>query len=133
MKKLLSKLSIPHVFIFLSAIILFTSFLTYIIPSGRYERTTKTINNIERTVVIPGTYQQIPKQYSVKGLILGDEVEGKATPTSLLGLFSAIPKGLNQAASLIFAAVPGSLSYGRVLPLYSIGHRILMFVSIQVK
>jgi uncharacterized ion transporter superfamily protein YfcC len=102
MKKLLSKLSIPHVFIFLSAIILFSSILTYLIPSGSYERTTKTINNVERTVVIPGTYKEIPKQYSLKGLILGGKVEGKATPTSLLGLFSAVPKGMNQAAALIF-------------------------------
>lgn len=102
MKKLFSRVSIPHVFIFLSAIILFSSLLTYIIPSGSYERSTKTINGVDRTIVIPGTYSEIPKHFSIKGLILGDDKKDYASPTSLLGLFSAIPKGMNQAASLIF-------------------------------
>ncbi|PLX12613.1 MAG: hypothetical protein C0598_05680, partial [Marinilabiliales bacterium] len=91
-----------HVFIFLSAIILFVSVLTYIIPSGAYERTTKKYNHIEQTVIVPGSYKEIPKHFSLKGFILGADVEGYASPTSLLGLFSSIPKGLNQAASLIF-------------------------------
>jgi uncharacterized ion transporter superfamily protein YfcC len=102
MKLSLKKVTIPHVFIFLSAIILFCSILTYIIPSGSFERTTKKFGKIERTVVIPGSYEEVPKHFSVKGLILGEEKNGKAAPTSLLGLFSAIPKGLNSAASLIF-------------------------------
>jgi len=102
MKKRFSKLSIPHVFIFLSIIILFCSVLTYMVPSGSYERTTENFHNIQRTVAIPGTYKEIPKHYSFKGLILGDDVPGEASPTSLLGLFSSIPKGMNQAAPLIF-------------------------------
>lgn len=96
------KISIPHVFIFLSAIILFMSILTYIIPSGTYERKKKMIGNIERTIVVPGTFHFIPKHYSVKGAILGEKVEGTSSPISILGLFSAVPKGMNQAASLIF-------------------------------
>jgi uncharacterized ion transporter superfamily protein YfcC len=102
MKKYLVKLRIPHVFIFLSIIILFCAVLTYFVPSGYYERKTKTINQIEQTIIIPGSYQEIPKHFSLKGLILGEDLEGKASPTSLLGLFSSIPKGMNQAASLIF-------------------------------
>jgi len=102
MKKFLSSLSIPHVFIFLSGIILFCSIVTYFVPSGSYERTTKIFNHIEQTVIIPGSYTEIPKHYSWKGLILGADVKGEASPTSLLGLFSSIPKGLNQAAALIF-------------------------------
>jgi len=96
------KVKIPHVFIFLSAIILFCSVLTYIIPSGTYTRSIKQIGKKERTVVVPGTYTELPKHYSVKGMILGDEQKGKATPISVLGLFTSIPKGMNQAASLIF-------------------------------
>ncbi len=102
MKKLLAKVSIPHVFIFLSAIILFCSVLTYIVPSGAFQRTTKTYNHIEQTVIVPGSYQVIPKHFSIKGFVLGENIEGYASPTSLLGLFSSIPKGLNQAAALIF-------------------------------
>ena len=102
MLQLLKRINIPHVFIFLSAIILFSVILTYIIPSGTYERTKKKFGNIERTLVVPGTYTELPKHHSIKGFILGDEVEGKATPVSILGLFTSIPKGMNQAASLIF-------------------------------
>ena len=102
MRRYFVTLKIPHVFIFLSLIILFCSVLTYIIPSGQYQRKTITRNQIEQTVIIPGSYEQVPKHYSLQGLILGEEIEGKAHPTSLLGLFSSIPKGLNQAASLIF-------------------------------
>ena len=93
---------IPHVFIFLSGIILFCAILTYIVPSGVYERETKKVGKLERTVVIPSSYKELPKNYSFKGLIFGEEVEGKATPVSLLGLFTSIPRGLNQSAALIF-------------------------------
>jgi len=96
------KISIPHVFIFLSYIILFCSILTYIIPSGTYQRVTKKIGHTEQTMVIPGSFKVLPKHYSLKGIILGEEVEGMASPVSILGLFSSIPKGMNQAASLIF-------------------------------
>lgn len=102
MIQLLKKITIPHVFIFLSGIILFCVILTYIVPSGTYERAQKKYGNIERTLVVPGTYKELPKHYSVKGLILGDLQEGKATPVSLLGLFTSIPKGMDQAAALIF-------------------------------
>jgi uncharacterized ion transporter superfamily protein YfcC len=98
----MKNLKIPHVFIFLSAIILFSSIMTYFIPSGQFERTTRVVDNVEQTLVLPGSYQQIPKHFSVQGVILGDEVPGKSTPISLLGLFSSIPKGLNSAAPLIF-------------------------------
>lgn len=93
---------IPHVFIFLSAIILFSGVLTYFIPSGQFERSTRIVNNVKQTLVVPGSYREIPKHISAQGMILGDDVPGKSTPISLLGLFSSIPKGLNSAASLIF-------------------------------
>lgn len=99
---LLKNFKIPHVFIFISGIILLCSILTYIIPSGSYERETKMKGSVKQTVVVPGSYKEIPKNYSVKGLFLGDKKEGFSTPVSILGVFTAIPKGLNQAASLIF-------------------------------
>jgi uncharacterized ion transporter superfamily protein YfcC len=98
----MKNLKIPHVFIFLSAIILFTSILTYVIPSGQFERTTREVDNVQRTLVVPGSYQPASKHFSVQGIILGDKVPGKSTPVSILGLFTSIPKGMNSAASLIF-------------------------------
>jgi len=102
MLQLLKRIAIPHVFIFLSGIILFCVILTYILPSGSYDRVQKKYGNIERTLVVPGTYKELPKHYSIKGLVLGDIQEGKSTPVSILGLFTSIPKGMEQAAALIF-------------------------------
>lgn len=93
---------IPHVFIFLSAIILFAGFLTYVVPSGMFDRVVKKTGNTGQTFVVPGTYKEIPKHFSAQGILLGENVEAFASPTSLLGLFTAIPKGMNQAAALIF-------------------------------
>jgi len=98
----LKKVKIPHIFIFLSGIILFCSILTYIIPSGSFDRGAKEVGGIKQTIVVPGTYKEIPKHFSAQGLLLSDPKEDHASPTSLLGLFTAIPKGLVQSAALIF-------------------------------
>jgi uncharacterized ion transporter superfamily protein YfcC len=96
------KFKIPHVFIFLSGIILFCSILTYIVPSGSFERTTRKYGKIEQSVVVPGSYQKLPKHFSAKGMFINEKVEGKSSPISLLGLLTSIPKGMQQSAALIF-------------------------------
>lgn len=98
----LKRLNFPHVFIFLSGIVLFSAALTYLIPSGTYERTTRVLGEQVQTVVVPGSYERLTKHISLKGILFGERIEGKAAPTSLLGLFMAIPKGLNDSAALIF-------------------------------
>lgn len=98
----IKQVKLPHVFVLLTAIIFTCSVLSYIIPSGIFERETKQIGAIKRTLVIPGTYTELLKQYSVKGAIMGEEVEGEATPVSLVGFLSAIPRGMEQAADIIF-------------------------------
>ncbi len=98
----LSQFKIPHVFIFLSGIILLCAILSYVIPSGSFDRTTRTYGKITQSVVVPGSYKEIPKHISLKGSILGEQMEGKASPISLLGLLTSIPKGMHQSAVLIF-------------------------------
>jgi len=92
----------PHVFVLLTIVVFACTILTYIVPSGKFERETIKVGTLTRTVVVPNTYQEIPKHYSVKGLILGDEEEGKASPVSLFGFLSSIPKGMKEAAEIIF-------------------------------
>ena len=101
-KKNSRKFKIPHVFIFLSIIILFCSILTHIVPSGSFERTTRQYGEIEQSVVVPDSYKEIPKHYSIKGLFIDEKVDGKSSPISFLGLLTAIPKGMQQSAALIF-------------------------------
>lgn len=99
---MLSSIKIPHVFALLTIIILVASMLSYIIPSGEYQRKEVQVGNLTRTVVVPGSFGQIPKHYSVKGIFVGDEVKGKATPVSFFGFLKAIPKGLEESADIIF-------------------------------
>jgi len=93
---------IPHVFIFLFWIIIICSILSYIIPSGSFERTTKDYGRMTQTVVVPNSYKNIPKNYSIKAALIGENIEGKSSPVSVLGVFSAIPKGLGDSAILVF-------------------------------
>lgn len=99
---LLKRIKIPHVFVLLSGVILVVSILTYVVPSGEYEREEITVGELTRTVMVPGTYEQIPKHISIESVILGEEVEGKATPVSFVGLLTAIPRGLETVADIVF-------------------------------
>ena len=76
----LKSIQIPHVFVLLTAVVFMSSVSSYFIPSGSYMRETKQIGSIQRTLVIPGTYEQIDKHYSFKAAILGEDNESKATP-----------------------------------------------------
>ncbi|MFD1162149.1 YfcC family protein [Hwangdonia seohaensis] len=96
------KIKIPHVFIFLFWIIIICSLLSYVIPSGSFERTTKDYGSITQTVVVPNSYKEIPKNYTLKAALIGENIEGKSSPVSVLGVFSAIPKGLGDSAILVF-------------------------------
>jgi len=101
-KGLLHRIRVPHVFTLLTGVVLFCSLLTYFIPSGHYEREALVVGGLERNVVVPGTYQTLPKHYSVKGLFVSDDREGHASPVSLEGFLSAIPRGMVAAGDIIF-------------------------------
>ena len=96
------RFKVPHVFVLLTGVILVCSVFTWIVPSGRYERQTKLVEGKERTLLVPGTFEHVDKHISLKGAILGDEVEGKASPVGLRGFLTAIPRGLEEAADIIF-------------------------------
>lgn len=101
-KSFLERVKIPHVFVLLTAMVLFCSVLTYLIPSGEYQREKKTIQGTERTVIQPGTYEKHPKHLTLKGFFIPDPAEGKASPVSLEQFLSAIPRGMEQSADIIF-------------------------------
>ena len=97
-----SRFKIPHVFVLLTLVIAVCSAATWIIPSGRYDRETRVMDGRERTLLVPGTFQHLDKNYSLKGIILKDEVEGKASPIGLQSFLSAVPRGMESAADIIF-------------------------------
>jgi len=99
---ILQRFKIPHVFTLLTGVVFVCSLLTFVIPSGEYERETRSVGGHDRTVVVPDTYTTLPKHYSGKGLLVQDEVAGQASPVSLEGFLSAIPRGMVEAADIIF-------------------------------
>lgn len=95
-------LRMPHVFVLLAGMIGVCSALTYVIPSGAFERAAVTIDGSARTVVLPGTYAPEPKLITARGVLLGESVEGRASPVGVLQLLTAIPRGMADSADIIF-------------------------------
>jgi len=98
----LSRLKVPHVFTLLTGVILFCSILTWIIPSGQYERETIQVGALERNVIVPGSYGQIDKHITPGALFAADAPAGSAAPVGAQGFLSAIPRGMEAAADIIF-------------------------------
>jgi uncharacterized ion transporter superfamily protein YfcC len=98
----LSRLKIPHVFTLLTGVVFVCSLLTFVVPSGQYQRETRSVGGRDRTVVVPDTYNTLPKHLTAKGLLFQDETDGMASPASLEGFLSAIPRGMVKAADIIF-------------------------------
>ena len=96
------RFKVPHVFTLLTAVVFACSLLTFVVPSGEYERQTLSVGGDDRTLVVPDTYSTLPKHYSAKGLLFRDEVPGMASPTSLEGFLAAIPRGMVKAGDIIF-------------------------------
>lgn len=97
-----SQLQIPHVFALLTGVILLSSLLSYLIPSGSFQREERQFGTLTRTIVIPGSYICLEKSYSFTGIFIQDEREGKASPVSLMEFLSAIPRGMEKTADIIF-------------------------------
>lgn len=95
-------LKVPHVFALLTGVILFCSIMTYIMPSGSYEREERTVGGLTRNIVIPGSFTPEPKHISAMSILLGEEAEGQASPVSFLQFLTAIPRGMESAADIIF-------------------------------
>ncbi len=73
----------PHPLTLLVACVLIAAGLTYILPAGRYERRDDATTH--RSVVVPGTFAEVER-----------------TPIGPFEAVVAIPKGMSDAASVIF-------------------------------
>ncbi|MFH1844836.1 MAG: Na+/H+ antiporter NhaC family protein [bacterium] len=98
----MNKIKVPHVFVLLTFVILACATLTYVVPSGSYSRETREVDGHERTLLVPGTYERMDKHFSIEGFFLGRQVDGEATPVGLYTFLTAIPRGLEARADIIF-------------------------------
>jgi len=100
---MLERLRVPHVFALLTLITALAAIATWFVPSGEYQREKRTIHGHERTVVVPGTFTPEPKAISLVGALIGGEfADGTARPASLMDFLTAIPRGLEASADIIF-------------------------------
>jgi len=95
---------LPHVMALLTIVVGVMSVLSWIVPSGAFERTTVKVGAMTKQLVVPGSYAALDKVMTLRGLLLppSDLADGQAAPVSLLGFLSAIPRGLEQSADIIF-------------------------------
>lgn len=76
------KIKMPHVYVLLIGIVFICAVLSYIIPAGAYDMIT--LEN-GKEILDPNTYHRIEQ-----------------TPVSLMQFLSAIPRGMQNSASIIF-------------------------------
>lgn len=87
---------IPHPVVMMILIIAAAVLLSWVIPSGLFDRA-------PNGHVIAGTYHVIPKQFSADALLLPHRSTPKlAYPAPVIALATSIPAGMTAAASLIF-------------------------------
>src|SRR5512147_748253 len=79
----LRRLSFPHPLTLMVACIAIAAALSWVLPAGQFGRRDDPVTG--RSVVVPGTYHAVP-----------------ATPVGPFGAVLAIPKGLADAASVVF-------------------------------
>ena len=82
------KFAVPHVYILLLALILLFSILSYVVPAGVYDTMDIVVNpdtGATRTVVNPDTFHKVDQ-----------------TPVTLMQFLTAVPRGLQESAQIIF-------------------------------
>ncbi len=86
----------PHPIVMMVLIIATAVLMSWLIPSGLFDRAAN-------GHVLPGTYHEIPKQFSLEALLWPHHSTATAAyPADIASLATSIPTGMTQAAGLIF-------------------------------
>jgi uncharacterized ion transporter superfamily protein YfcC len=85
----------PHAVVMMLLIIIAAVALTYVVPSGEYQRT-------PNGLVVPGSYRAVAKDYSGALALTAKRQKGVAYPVSPVAIVSSIPAGMTRSAALIF-------------------------------
>ncbi|MEP6491175.1 MAG: Na+/H+ antiporter NhaC family protein [bacterium] len=85
----------PHALVMMLLIITAAVALTYVIPSGEFQRK-------PGGLVVAGTYHTVPKDYAGVLSLKPAKTEGVARPASPIAIVSSIPTGMARSATLIF-------------------------------
>jgi uncharacterized ion transporter superfamily protein YfcC len=65
---------IPHTYVIVFSIVVLSAMLTWIIPGGTFERQTVSVNGIDRSVVVPGSFHYVehkPQTWQIFSALFG--------------------------------------------------------------
>src|SRR5690349_839533 len=85
----------PHAIVMMMLIIIAAVALTYVVPSGEYQRT-------PAGLVVPGSYHTVAKSYADVLTVTSKREKGVAYPARPVAIVSSIPAGMTRSAALIF-------------------------------
>ncbi|MEH7108963.1 YfcC family protein [Bacillus sp. JJ1764] len=98
------KWTLPHSYSLIFLIIIIVALLTWILPSGHFDRKDVTVDGSTRSVIVPGTFHTIPKVSDA-----GDLRQG------ITGILSAPMEGVINAADVVaFVLIVGG-AFGIIL------------------
>lgn len=89
------RLNMPHIYFLLVMIIAVCAIATWIVPAGEFE---KELNEVGKTVIVPGTYQQI-----------------ESNPVGPFKMITSIYSGMIDAASIVFFVFISYASIGLII------------------
>jgi uncharacterized ion transporter superfamily protein YfcC len=84
----------PHAVVLMLGVIVAAAALTYVVPSGEFART-------PAGLVVPGSFRDVPKDYSTVLSARAPRSPGTATPAKPVAVVSSIPIGMTRSAALI--------------------------------
>ncbi len=87
---LLKRLHMPHTLVVVMALVLFVLVLSWVVPSGEYERVKVQTSAGERSVTVSGTYRQVEKVYLGPEMVLMAPIKGFLDGALLIGFLLVI-------------------------------------------
>ena len=75
-KPFLQRLTMPHTLVVVMSLVILVLAMSWVVPSGEYERVRVQTNEGERTVTVAGTYREVPKVYLGPETMLESPIKG---------------------------------------------------------
>lgn len=84
------KLKMPHTYTLLFGLIILIALLTWIIPSGQFQKEDQIVSGMTKSVIVADTYEQVPKI----------DAEGKDLRQGPFDVLMAPSKGIQKSVEL---------------------------------
>jgi uncharacterized ion transporter superfamily protein YfcC len=89
-KPLLRRLAMPHTLVVVWSLVVLVLALSWIVPSGEYQRTKVQTSAGARDVTVAGTYREVPKIYLGPQNVLESPIKGFLDAALLIGFLLII-------------------------------------------